>query len=88
VSEIVTNAVVHARSAPRVSVALDGDRARVQVTDWGDGAVIMRELGPMSLGGRGLHIVDRLAEVWGTVSTPQWKTVWFELGSTRRNATS
>jgi CheY-like chemotaxis protein len=83
VSEIVTNAVVHARSAPRVSVATNGARVRVQVTDWGDGAVIMRDLGPMSLGGRGLHIVDRLADVWGTVSAPQWKTVWFELGERR-----
>ncbi len=83
VSEIVTNAVVHARSSPRVAVAITGERARVQVTDWGDGAVILRELGPMSLGGRGLHIVDRLADVWGTVSTPQWKTVWFELSGTR-----
>jgi chemotaxis response regulator CheB len=88
VSEIVTNAVVHARSSPRVSVATAPDRARVQVTDWGDGAVIMRDLGPLSLGGRGLHIVDRLADVWGTVSTPQWKTVWFELTGTRRHPLS
>jgi hypothetical protein len=58
------------------------------VNDWGDGAVIMRELGPMSLGGRGLHIVDRLADVWGTVATPQWKAVWFELSRSRTRAHS
>jgi hypothetical protein len=53
---------------------------RMHVTDWGDGAVILREPVPSALGGRGLHIVDALAGSWGTVSTPQWKTVWFEIG--------
>jgi CheY-like chemotaxis protein len=80
VSEIVTNAVVHARSTSRVSIVESGPALRVEVTDWGDGAVMLREVSSSAIGGRGLHIVDALADLWGTVATPRRKTVWFEVG--------
>jgi CheY-like chemotaxis protein len=84
VSEVVTNAVVHGRSASRLSIESRGDALCVQVTDWGGGAVVMRPLLPLAMGGRGLHIVDALADVWGTISTPRSKTVWFEMGGVNR----
>jgi anti-sigma regulatory factor (Ser/Thr protein kinase) len=86
VSEIVTNAVVHARSTSRLSVVEAGAGFRVQVTDWGDGAVELRDVSGEAIGGRGLHIVDAAADRWGTVSTPQWKTVFFEVGGGRAAA--
>ncbi|MCU1427525.1 MAG: putative sensor protein [Actinomycetia bacterium] len=78
-SEIVTNAVVHARSPACLSISELGATLRIEVTDWGGGALVMRPVTPMATGGRGLHILDRGADVWGTVSTPNAKTVWFEL---------
>jgi chemotaxis response regulator CheB len=80
VSEVVTNAVVHARSASRLAVTTEGDALRCRLTDWGDGAPELRRLVPAAVGGRGLHIVDGLASVWGTVVTPQWKRVFFVVG--------
>jgi DNA-binding NarL/FixJ family response regulator len=81
VSEVVTNAVVHARSASRLTVTSEGDALRCRLTDWGDGALELRRLAPAAAGGRGLHIVDGLASVWGTVVTPQWKRVFFVVGA-------
>jgi DNA-binding NarL/FixJ family response regulator len=79
VSEVVTNAVIHAQSRSWVSLREYGPRVRVEVTDTGGGAPVMRPLTPTAIGGRGLHIVDGIADLWGAVSTPRSKTVWFEL---------
>jgi anti-sigma regulatory factor (Ser/Thr protein kinase)/CheY-like chemotaxis protein len=79
VSELVTNAVVHAASKSRCSVREAGDALRVEVVDWGPGVVKMREIAPMAVGGRGLHIVDRLASTWGTSAARGAKAVWFQL---------
>jgi chemotaxis response regulator CheB len=84
VSEVVTNAVVHARSASRLALVVEGDALRVRLTDWGDGALELRQVVPTAVSGRGLHIVDGLATVWGTVATPRWKRVFFVVG--RRDA--
>jgi len=35
------------------------------------------------LGGRGLVLVDNLADTWGTTRKPSGKTVWFRLGAAR-----
>jgi CheY-like chemotaxis protein len=80
VSEIVTNAIVHARSESRLRVALTNDAVHVAVTDWGDGAVTLREVDRGAVGGRGLRIVDALARTWGTVASRGSKTVCFEVG--------
>jgi CheY-like chemotaxis protein len=79
VSELVTNAVVHAGSASRCSVREAGNSLRVEVADWGPGVVKLREIAPAAVGGRGLHIVDRLASTWGTCAARGAKVVWFEL---------
>jgi DNA-binding NarL/FixJ family response regulator len=81
VSEVVTNAVVHARSHSWVALKHTGARVRVEVTDCGGGAVMLRPLTPSAVGGRGLHIVNGIADLWGAVSTPALKTVWFELAT-------
>jgi CheY-like chemotaxis protein/anti-sigma regulatory factor (Ser/Thr protein kinase) len=80
VSELVTNAVVHASSAPRVDVQLTEDTARVEVFD-DDPALPEAQLAPPgSRGGRGLFLVDRLASRWGATPHPDGgKVVWFEI---------
>jgi DNA-binding NarL/FixJ family response regulator len=79
VSELVTNAVVHASSAPRVEVALDGDTARVQVYDDDPALPTAGEASTSSLGGRGLFLVEQLATRWGTEPHGDGKVIWFEL---------
>jgi len=79
VSELVTNAVLHARSTADVSVRLAGDRVRVEVRDQSNEPIVRRLAADDALGGRGLSLVETLARRWGSHSEPGGKVVWFEL---------
>jgi CheY-like chemotaxis protein len=79
VSELVTNAVVHASSAPRVEVQLEGATARVQVFDDDPTLPTAGEASTSALGGRGLFLVEQLATRWGTERHGDGKVIWFEL---------
>jgi anti-sigma regulatory factor (Ser/Thr protein kinase) len=79
VSELVTNAILHAGSDVRVAVIAQDDRVRVEVADHG---ATMPKLLANRLDrqdGRGLAIVDRVARRWGADTQPEGKVVWFEL---------
>ncbi len=78
-SELVTNAYRHAGTATRVSVRLDDDCARVEVRDVGRGEPELRPLDTGRVDGRGLQIVDALADRWGYHSNAGGTAVWFEL---------
>jgi serine phosphatase RsbU (regulator of sigma subunit)/anti-sigma regulatory factor (Ser/Thr protein kinase) len=82
VSELVTNAVVHAASAVEVEVAVDEAGVVVRVRDADTGPLVSRSGGGSELdeGGRGFMLVDRLAHAWGTEHGGGRKTVWFRLG--------
>ena len=75
-SELVTNAIRHARTAFTVTVHGDRSGVRLMVRD---GNPLM---GPpasellMSLGGRGLRIAEAFSDAWGVDPTPHGKTVW------------
>src|SRR3954468_6032481 len=81
VSELVTNAVVHAASPVDVDVEPGPDGVLVRVRDADTGPLVMRAGGGAELdeGGRGFVLVDRLAEAWGTEHRGGRKTVWFRL---------
>lgn len=78
-SELVTNAYRHAGTETRVSVRLDDDCARVEVRDVGRGEPELRPLDTDRVDGRGLQIVDALADRWGYHSNAGGTAVWFEL---------
>ena len=86
VSELVTNAVVHAASAVELDVTVDGPVVTVRVRDADTGPLVIRAGGGSELdeGGRGLLLVDRLADAWGTEHHAGRKTVWFRIGGPRR----
>ena len=79
VSELVTNATVHAQSKVRVTVHVDSHWVRVEVDDEGPGQPRLRRLTPHQLQGRGLAVVERLSTDWGTDRHEGHKTVWFEI---------
>jgi sigma-B regulation protein RsbU (phosphoserine phosphatase) len=82
VSELVTNSIVHAASAVELEVEVDdGSTVTVRVRDADTGPLVMRAGGGTELdeGGRGLLLVDRLAQAWGTEHQGGRKTVWFRL---------
>lgn len=78
-SELVTNAVVHARSGVRLTLVLGRAAVRVEVADDAPGRPVLRRAGPESLSGRGLTLLDAIADRWGVEHATPGKSVWFEV---------
>jgi DNA-binding NarL/FixJ family response regulator len=79
VSELVTNAVVHAGSDVEVGVQLTGDGVRIDVMDQSPTMPVPRTAQDYDTSGRGLELVDALATRWGVDTLPFGKSVWFEV---------
>jgi anti-sigma regulatory factor (Ser/Thr protein kinase) len=77
-NELVTNAVVHARTELRVRLELRGDRLHVAVRDGSPRLLrLVAVPDPEALGGRGLWLVEQLAVGWGVKRHPDGgKVVW------------
>lgn len=82
VSELVTNAVLHARSDLFLSVIDRGALARVEVRDSSPVPPRLHRFAVESATGRGLRLLDQLSLRWGAERTAddQGKVVWFEVG--------
>ncbi len=79
-SEVVTNAILHARSGPQLAVELHADRVRVAVRDFSPELPVRRLGHPDDLSGRGVVIVEELASAWGVdLERSGAKRVWFEV---------
>ena len=78
-SEIVTNAFLHGRSGAWVTLTASADRLRVEVGDESARRPRLEHPDGEALHGRGLAIVDTLAEEWGSDIHRRGKVVWFEL---------
>jgi anti-sigma regulatory factor (Ser/Thr protein kinase) len=79
VSELATNAVLHARTPFRIRVWLGGGRIRVAVSDLSVLSPVPRAYVPSQPTGRGLMIVESLADDWGVTPEEKGKSVWFEI---------
>lgn len=79
-SELVTNAVLHAQSDVTLGVQIVDGLLRVEVGDGSPYVPQLRADSEVALGGRGVALVDACADRWGvTPRPPEGKTVWFEL---------
>jgi anti-sigma regulatory factor (Ser/Thr protein kinase) len=78
-SELVTNAVRHARTDITIEVESRDDTLYLEVFDRGDGNPVFREADPETPGGLGLPIVEALASSWGTRVRDGGKGVWAEV---------
>ena len=81
VSELVTNAVVHARSEVDVTVQLKHGSVRVEVLDQGETVPRRRAAGDEATSGRGVEMIELLATAWGVDVLEQGKRIWFEVPS-------
>nr|WP_246315278.1 SpoIIE family protein phosphatase [Kineococcus aurantiacus] len=80
-SELVTNALVHTGGGAGLTLRFDGAERRltIAVEDTSPRAPHERAMTPDALGGRGLGIVEAVADAWGVRPGPHGKTVWAEL---------
>jgi anti-sigma regulatory factor (Ser/Thr protein kinase) len=83
-NELVTNAVLHAAAPSEVRVRLRDGRVRLEVHDPSPQLPTPRAQDPDATNGRGMLLVDALADAWGVDrgdGLPDvGKTVWIELG--------
>jgi len=82
-SELVTNAVLHASEPIQVCVTSEGDGLRIEVSDGDTHTAWITSRSPRAVdqpGGRGLQIVNSLARRWGVTQNADGKTVWAEVG--------
>jgi anti-sigma regulatory factor (Ser/Thr protein kinase) len=80
-SELVTNAVIHADSGCAVHVVLENEILTITVHDHGLPDAASGELveEPLRVHGRGLQLVEALATRWGSERNTAGTTVWFVL---------
>src|SRR5687768_3904936 len=79
VSELVTNAVMHARTALTLRLRAEAGQLRVEVDDHDERLPVLSESNHESERGRGLHLLESVASRWGVTPRAGGKTVWFEV---------
>ncbi|MFE2045621.1 SpoIIE family protein phosphatase [Streptomyces sp. NPDC059477] len=79
--ELITNALMHTEGAAIVTLRVLGGTERtlrVEVEDTSSALPRRREAGMSGVSGRGLMLVDLLADVWGVEARGSGKCVWCE----------
>ncbi len=79
VSEVVTNAVLHAGTEIELTCGVEHGSLCVQVRDRSTVTPSPRHYDAGATTGRGLGLVELLAEEWGVEADEEGKTVWFLL---------
>ncbi|MFJ8255163.1 MULTISPECIES: SpoIIE family protein phosphatase [unclassified Streptomyces] len=83
VSEMATNVLVHTDGDALMVAEISGERGerrlRVEVADASDELPHKRRPGEMASSGRGLVLMEMLADAWGVDPRGEGKSIWFEL---------
>ncbi|MFJ4523692.1 SpoIIE family protein phosphatase [Streptomyces sp. NPDC088810] len=83
VSEMITNVLVHTDTDALLLAEVTGEgtgrRLRVEVFDTGDDLPHKRRPGELASSGRGLMLIELLADAWGVHPRGEGKSIWFEL---------
>ncbi|MGR4879713.1 SpoIIE family protein phosphatase [Streptomyces sp. LARHCF249] len=81
--ELMTNALIHTDGGAEVGMRLTAEgRIRIEVEDSSSALPRRREAGDWAVSGRGLLLVDRLADAWGVEPRGGGKRVWCEFAVT------
>ena len=79
-TELITNAIIHARTEFEIRVEASGAGVRVEVTDDNPTMPVAGTLSAAALSGRGLMLVQSMSTRWGAHRNPAGgKSVWFEI---------
>ena len=85
-TEIVTNAVLHARTEMQVQVERGADWVWVGVRDGSRTSPTQRRYSRDAATGRGLVLLELMAREWGVDVDSSGKTVWFKVSLTEADA--
>jgi hypothetical protein len=80
-SELVTHAVLHARTDLILTLELRDGRVRISVRDRSQAPATLRHYRVDALTGRGLSVVAALSDRWGVSAAADGKVVWAELAT-------
>ena len=80
-SELVTNAVLHARTELTLTLELRDGRVRISVKDRSKAPPTLRHYQADALTGRGLGVVAALSDSWGVSTAADGKVVWAEVAA-------
>jgi hypothetical protein len=78
-SELATNAVLHTESSFSLTVARVDAVVRIAVHDTSPTVPMPKKAGPDAASGRGMRLVEAIAERWGSHGHRDGKTVWADL---------
>jgi anti-sigma regulatory factor (Ser/Thr protein kinase) len=79
VTELVTNAILHARTPLLLTVEPRPGYVRISVEDESNDQPTVRRYESDAVTGRGLALVEQLASSWGVEKTATGKAVWCEV---------
>jgi len=86
VSEVVTNAILHAGTPIDLAVFVADGGLRVEIGDGSPHFPSRHGYAPTAGTGRGLMLLQQMVDNWGVVPNALGKTVWFQLDSGNRMA--
>lgn len=86
VTELVTNAVRHADATPELTLRARDGAVRIEVFDRGPGHPELAAPDATATSGRGLTLVDAMADAWGVEHAESGKVVWAELELNNRGS--
>ncbi|MEV6167875.1 SpoIIE family protein phosphatase [Streptomyces sp. NPDC051954] len=82
-SELLTNVLVHTDADALLLAEVTGEagirRLHVEVTDTSDDLPHKRRPGELASSGRGLMLIELLADAWGVDPRGEGKSIWYEL---------
>ncbi|CCK28752.1 magnesium or manganese-dependent protein phosphatase [Streptomyces davaonensis JCM 4913] len=88
-SETLTNVLVHTDADALLLAEVHGEagrrRMRVEVTDTSDDLPHKRRPGELASSGRGLMLIELLADTWGVDPRGEGKSIWFELAESAQD---
>lgn len=79
VTELVTNAILHARTPLQLTLESRPGQVRICVQDSSRERPTVRRYDSDAVTGRGLALVEHLASSWGVETTTTGKVVWCEV---------
>ena len=79
VTELVTNAILHARTPLQLEIEVHPDRVRLCVEDASLQQPELHHYDTDAVTGRGLALLEQLATSWGVEARPSGKVVWCEI---------